>query len=63
MTTPENSQSSHDRPVEIEGVPDEEHMETADAAERVKLDPEEQPNFTERPAEESIADSKLPEDL
>lgn len=34
-------------PVTVEGVPEEEGLDTADAVERTKLDPEEQKNFTE----------------
>ena len=34
-------------PVELEGVPDEEAVSEADAAERVRLSPEEQPNATD----------------
>jgi hypothetical protein len=36
--------SHHRRPVEIEGLPEEEDVSTADAAERVDEDPEEQEN-------------------
>jgi hypothetical protein len=49
-----------ERPVEVEGVPDEEGISEADAAERVGLDPDEQPNRTDdsadrrdRPADQS----------
>lgn len=42
MTTPQD-----DRPVELEGVPNEENIDTADAVERLDLDPEEQPNRTD----------------
>ena len=33
-----------DRPIDVEGVPEEEDVDTADAADRVDLDPEEQEN-------------------
>lgn len=46
------------RPVEVEGLPAEEDMTTADAAERVDLDPEEQVNRTDR----TIAEDDRPED-
>lgn len=36
-----------DRPVELEGVPDEEGISAADAAERVERDPEDQDNREE----------------
>ena len=39
MAGPERS-----RPVQIEGVPEEEDVSTADAAERIDEDPEEQQN-------------------
>lgn len=35
----------NERPVEIEGVPDEEGVDEADAVERLDLDPEEQENY------------------
>lgn len=40
-----------ERPVEVEGVPETEGVEPADAADRVDMDPAEQPNYTdpERP--------------
>jgi len=34
-------------PVTVEGIPGEEGLDTADAQERIKLDPEKQKNFTE----------------
>jgi hypothetical protein len=48
-----------ERPVDLEGVPPEEGFSTADAASRVELDPENQPNFTEQElrGEESSDDS------
>jgi hypothetical protein len=48
-----------ERPVDLEGVPAEEGFSTADAAARVELDPENQPNFTEEElrGEESADDS------
>ena len=36
-----------ERPLQPDGVPSEEDVSTADAAERVDLDPEEQRNWTE----------------
>jgi hypothetical protein len=64
------------RPVEAEGVPAEEDVDMADAAERVDLDPEEQRNrpdqpgmtedeerqYDEPPMERPIADADRPED-
>jgi hypothetical protein len=43
MTVP----SGHERPMSIDGLPGEEGVSTADAADRVDLDPEEQPNRTD----------------
>ena len=34
----------HERPVEVEGVPEGEHVDEGDAADRIGEDPEEQPN-------------------
>ncbi|KRF14033.1 hypothetical protein ASG90_14700 [Nocardioides sp. Soil797] len=62
MTTADEPQPKHHRPVEVEGVPAEEHMDMADAAERVELDPEEQPNLADRLHQEAIADADTPED-
>lgn len=42
-TTPEPPRSA-DPPIELEGVPEEEGISEADAAERVDLDPDEQQN-------------------
>lgn len=36
-----------ERPVEVEGVPDQEGVETSDAADRVDMDPAQQPNYTD----------------
>jgi hypothetical protein len=36
-----------ERPVDLEGLPEEEGVSTADAADRIGLDPDEQPNYTE----------------
>jgi hypothetical protein len=55
-------------PVELEGVPQEEDVSTADAAERVHRDPREQPNASGehydrlRAAALGIADRTDPED-
>jgi hypothetical protein len=38
-----------ERPVELDGVPDEEDVSTADASDRVDRDPDEQPNYTDQP--------------
>jgi hypothetical protein len=38
--------------VDLEGVPSEEDISSADAADRLDEDPEEQVNYTERKAEE-----------
>jgi hypothetical protein len=43
MTSP----FGHERPLSIDDVPGEEGISTADAADRVDLDPEEQPNRTD----------------
>lgn len=43
MTVP----SGGERPLSIDGVPAEEDVSTADVADRVDLDPEEQPNRTD----------------
>jgi hypothetical protein len=40
----EMADHDHPRPVELDGVPDEEQVSTADAAERIDEDPEDQPN-------------------
>ncbi|MDF1606245.1 hypothetical protein [Nocardioides sp. YIM 152315] len=64
------------RPLEAEGVPQEEDLPGADAAERVDLDPQEQRNRPEQadfdeaerrqyddpPREQPIADAARPED-
>jgi hypothetical protein len=64
------------RPVEVEGVPEEEELPGADVEERVDLDPEEQPNRPEQadfdeaerrqyddpPRQRTIADGDRPED-
>jgi hypothetical protein len=44
-----------DRPDRLEDVPDEEDISEADAAERLKLDPEKQRNYTE---DESVRDAR-----
>lgn len=44
-TSPHELPDDEDRPVEVEGVPPQEGISEADAAERVHLDPEQQPNF------------------
>jgi len=44
MTSPDS-----ERPVELDDVPGEEDVSTADAAERVERDPEEQVNYTDQP--------------
>jgi hypothetical protein len=55
-------------PIEVEGVPSEEDVSTADVAERVDRDPEEQPNASGehydrlRAAATGIADRTDPED-
>ena len=36
-----------EQPLDLGGVPDEEDVSTADAADRVEEDPAEQPNFTD----------------
>jgi hypothetical protein len=41
-----------DRPMDLEGVPDEEGISQRDAADRVDLSPEEQKNFTDPDVEE-----------
>ncbi len=41
------SNPQDDRPIDLEGVPDEEDIDPADAAGRLDDDPEAQPNFTE----------------
>lgn len=41
------SNPQDERPVELEGVPAEENIDSADAAGRLDDDPEAQPNFTE----------------
>ena len=46
-------QPPEDRPVEVEGVPAEEGVSTADAAERVDKDPEEQLNATDPARDEN----------
>ncbi|MBB3044159.1 hypothetical protein [Nocardioides soli] len=64
------------RPVDAPGVPDEEDLSRADVAERVDLDPDEQPNrpeqadfdeaerrqYDEPPVDRPIAESDRPED-
>jgi hypothetical protein len=42
MTNPQD-----ERPIDLEGVPDEEEIDPADAAGRLDDDPEAQPNFTD----------------
>jgi hypothetical protein len=39
--------SGHERPMSIDGAPAEEDVSMADAADRVDLDPEDQPNRTD----------------
>ncbi|MCW2842337.1 MAG: hypothetical protein JWN22_253 [Nocardioides sp.] len=41
-----------ERPVDLEGVPAEEDISSADAADRLDDDPDEQVNYTERKAAE-----------
>ena len=48
MTTKPEPSDRHDRPIDLEGVPDEEEISEADAAERVERDPDEQENQEER---------------
>ncbi|MCW2793433.1 MAG: hypothetical protein JWO76_2531 [Nocardioides sp.] len=47
-----------ERPVDLEGVPAEEGISSADAADRIDEDPDEQVNYTERKAaeREDVAD-------
>jgi hypothetical protein len=40
--------ADHERPVELEGVPEGEEISTADAAERIDEEPEEQENRRDR---------------
>ena len=50
MTTPPIS-SRQEPPVSLDGVPEEEGVSVADAADRVDLDPDEQPNRSESGAQ------------
>jgi hypothetical protein len=50
------------RPVEAEGVPSEEGVNTADVGERVHLDPEKQTNLNDPRSERPIVDDDRPED-
>jgi hypothetical protein len=49
--------ADHERPVEIEGVPEGEEVSVADAAERLDEDPDEQENRRDPVWSESAADS------
>jgi hypothetical protein len=46
------------RPIELPDAADEEGISSADAAERLEQDPDEQPNYTDRP----LVDRTRPED-
>jgi hypothetical protein len=46
---------------EVEGVPSEEGISEADAAQRLELDPEEQENFTEEHGRRTQVDQPEPE--
>lgn len=55
-----NRPFEHQTP-EVEGVPSEEGISDADAAERLDLDPEEQQNFTETHGQRTQVDQPEPE--
>lgn len=48
MTTSPEPPEPRDTPIDLEGVPDEEGVSEADAADRVERDPEEQRNKEDR---------------
>lgn len=51
------------KPVEVEGVPEEEGISTADAADRLEQDPEQVENRRDVPADAiSLAEDDVPED-
>lgn len=52
------SEHQEERPLELPDAVDEEGISAADAAERLEQDPEEQPNYTDRPR----VDRTFPED-
>ena len=49
------------QPLDLGGVPDEEDVSEADAAERLDLDPEEQENFTEKHGQRTQVNQDEPE--
>jgi hypothetical protein len=55
---------NEERPIKLEGVPDEEDVSRADAADRLDEDPDEQLNRPEQPdvTERELAQFDVPED-